>query len=450
MTASTPFDVHVTPAHRIARILDYVLMVGSCATLGFGPVAIGAVQPWSICVLEVTVSLLFLIWAARAVLGGTIRIVSNPLYIPTALFALLVTAQLAFHLSAYWHATWTRGLLCISYAGLLFLVSQVFRQQRSVSAFGYFCIGYGFLISLFAIVQQFTSNGKIYWVISNRNGGWIYGPYVNHAHYAGLMEMLVPFPLILAFVKREERSARAFFLFAAVVMASTIFLSESLGGMISFAAEVVAFALIMLRKKSFTNREIALLSVLCLCLAVWLAWLRPPGLVERLARLLNPIADAGATGRIAIVKDSLRMLRLRPFFGWGLGTFPEVYPSFRSFYTNLWVNEAHNDFVQTLVECGTTGFAIAAAFVILLYRGAACNLRRWRGDTRSGVILAASLGCLGLLIHGLVDFNLQIPANAAFFFALSGIVTACSDTPPVNREFADREGSRNGSRKNAR
>jgi O-antigen ligase len=333
-----------------------------------------------------------------------------------------------------------RGLLCASYAGILFLASQAFERRHSVAAFGYFCVGYGFLISLFAIVQQFTSNGKIYWFIDNRKGGWFYGPYVNHAHYAGLMEMLVPFPLVLAVARHAERSARAFFLFVAVVMASTIFLSESLGGMIAFAIQVVALLLIMLRKKSFTRKEIMLLSALCACLVLWLIWLRPPGLADRLARLLNPIGDAGATGRLAIVKDSIRMLRLRPFLGWGLGTFPVTYPSFRSFYSNLWVNEAHNDFIQTLVECGITGFAIGTVFVILLYRGAVYNIRSWRGDTRSSVVFAASLGCLGLLIHGLVDFNLQIPANAAFFFALSGIVTSPIDTPKADQKFGRSRG----------
>jgi O-antigen ligase len=440
MTSSTTSAVHVAPVSRIARVLDYALIVGICALLGFGPLALGAVQAWSICVLEVGVAFLLLVWAAREMANGSFHIVPNPLYIPMALYAILVVAQLTFHLSAYWHATWTRGLLCAGYAGILFLTSQAFRRRHSVAAFGYFCIGYGFLISLFAIVQQFTSNGKIYWVISNRNGGWIYGPYVNHAHYAGLMEMLVPFPLVLAVAKQVERSARAFFLFVTVVMASTIFLSESLGGMIAFAAEVIVLSLIMLRKKSITRKEIVLLSVLCACLVLWLTWLRPPGLVDRLARLLNPIGDAGATGRFAIVKDSIRMLRLRPFLGWGLGTFPVIYPSFRSFYTNLWVNEAHNDFIQILVECGVVGFAIATVFVILLYRGAVNNLRRWHGDTRSSIVLAASLGCLGLLVHGLVDFNLQIPANAGFFFALSGIVTTRPDAPPASRKFGRSRG----------
>ena len=440
MTSPITSAVHVTPVSRIVQGLDYALIVGICAILGFAPLALGAVQPWSVCVLEVGVSFLLLIWAAREMANGAFRIVPNPLYIPMALFSILVMAQLTFHLSAYWHATWMRGLLCASYAGILFLTSQTFQQRHSIAAFGYFCVGYGFLMSSFAIVQQFTSNGKIYWAISNRNGGWIYGPYVNHAHYAGLMEMLVPFPLVLAIATQAERSARTFFLFTTVVMASTIFLSESLGGIIAFVAQVVVLSLVMLRKKSFASKEIVLLSVLCTCLALWLIWLRPPGLTDRFARLLNPIGDAGATGRLTIVKDSMRMLRLRPFLGWGLGNFPVIYPSFRSFYTNLWVNEAHNDFIQTLVECGIAGFAIAAAFVILLYRSAVYNLRRWRSDTRSGVVLAASLGCLGLLVHGLVDFNLQIPANAAFFFALSGIVTTRIDTPKADREFGRSRG----------
>src|SRR6185312_448684 len=67
--------------------------------------------------------------------------------------------------------------------------------------------------------------------------------------------------------------------------------------------------------------------------------------------------------RLAIVKDSWKMLIERPVMGWGLGNFPEVYPQYRSFYTNLFVNQAHNDYVQLLVEMGTVGFAIMLWFL---------------------------------------------------------------------------------------
>jgi O-antigen ligase len=383
----------------------------------------------------VATALLIVIWSARELSNGSFDILPNPLYIPMVLFAGVVLVQLASHLSAYWYATWSKGLLWASYAGLFFVVTQVFSKPFRISIFGFFCAGYGFLLALFAIVQQFTSNGKIYWVISNRHGGWIYGPYVNHAHYAGLMEMLIPFPVVFAIAGRGGKPGRAFFLFVAIVMCSTIFLSQSLGGMIALAAELGVLSLILFRQRRSAKREILVVVALCIALVVWLVWLHPPGLVERLARLLNPIADAGATGRVAIVKDSLRMLRERPILGWGLGTFSIVYPSFRSFYTNLWVNEAHNDFVQTLVETGIVGFTFATAFLTLMCREGIRNIRHWRSDTRASVAVAAFLGCIGLMVHGFVDFNLQIPANASFFFALSALVTSRFDNAQSRREF---------------
>ena len=378
--------------------------------------------------LEVGTSLLIVVWAAREVASGGFQFVPNQLYIPMALFAIVVLIQISFHLTAYWYATWSKALLWTSYAGLFFLVSQTFYQKPWIYAFGFFCTGYGFLHSLFAIVQQFTSNGKIYWVVPNRHGGWVYGSYVNHAHYAGLMEMLVPFPFVLAIASRANRPARAFFLFAALVMSSTIFLSLSLGGMIAFAAELGVLLLILFRNRRSVYKEILLLALLA---SPWpRGWFGyPSGLVERLARLLNPITDAGATGRFTIVKDSLKMVRQRPVFGWGLGTFSDVYPSFRSFSTNLWVNEAHNDFIQTLVETGVAGFACAAAYLFLLCKAGIRNSKEWRSNQASAVRLAACIGCLGLLIHGLGDFNLQIPANAAMFFALSAIVTVFPAAP---------------------
>lgn len=421
----------------VGRILHVILAMGIFAILGFGPLAFGAVQPWSICVLEMGTSLLIVVWAAREVASGGFQFVPNQLYIPMALFAMVVLIQISFHLTAYWYATWSKALLWTSYAGLFFLVSQTFHQKPWIYAFGLFCTGYGFLFSLFAIVQQFTWNGKIYWLVPNRVGGWVYGSYVNHAHYAGLMEMLVPFPFLLAICSRTVRPARIFFLFAAVVMSSTIFLSLSLGGMIAFAAELGVLSLILFRNRRSVYQEVLLLGTACLALTVWLAWLHPAGLVERLARLLNPITDAGATGRFAIVKDSLRMVRQRPVFGWGLGTFSGVYPSFRSFFTNLWVNEAHNDFIQTLVETGLVGFACAAAYLLLLCKAGIRNSKDWRSDQASALRLAAFVGCLGLLIHGLGDFNLQIPANAAIFFALSGIVTTVSGRSEMDRKSGE-------------
>jgi O-antigen ligase len=412
------------PPSRIHQILNWALVIGICLVLGFGPLAFGAVQPWSVCVLEMAVSLLVVIWVARETASGGFRIINNQLYIPMALFAGVVLIQISFHLTAYWYITWTKGLLWASYAGLFFLASEVFHERQLLFVFGFFCAGYGFLLALFAIIQEFTSNGKIYWVVSPRNGGWIYGSYVNHANYAGLMEMLIPFALVFTLTNWTGRAGRVFFLFTAVIMSSTIFLALSLGGMIAFSAELAVLSWVLFRGSRSAYGEISIVALLCIALILWLVWLRPAGLMDRLASLLNPTSDAGVTNRVAIIRDSLRMLRDRPVLGWGLGTFPIVYPSYKSFFTNSWVNEAHNDFVQTLVETGIVGFTFAASFLVMLWRKGIRNLKHWRSDIQSSMAFAAFLGCIGILVHGLFNFNLQIPANAAFFFILSVLVTS--------------------------
>ena len=118
------------------------------------------------------------------------------------------------------------------------------------------------------------------------------------------------------------------------------------------------------------------------------------------------------------------MFSHRPIVGWGLGTFPIVYPGYRTFYTNLFVNEAHNDYAQTLVETGLLGFGLMLWFLVRLYQYGLPTSRRWELKWDGAVSLAALLGCTGILFHSFVDFNLQIPANAAFFYVLCGLATS--------------------------
>lgn len=210
--------------------------------------------------------------------------------------------------------------------------------------------------------------------------------------------------------------------FAALIMASTIFLSQSLGGIVAFGGEILILAALLARGRR-SRHGLVWLALLGVFLAVWLTVLRPVGLVERLTSLKNPMDKADAGVRAVIVKDSFRMVRQRPLLGWGLGTFATVYPSFRSFYSELEVNEEHNDFMQLLVETGVAGFALMVLFLVLLYRTGMRSIAHWRRDPRASMTMAALIGCTGLLIHSLSDFNLQIPANAALFFALTALAT---------------------------
>jgi O-antigen ligase len=157
----------------------------------------------------------------------------------------------------------------------------------------------------------------------------------------------------------------------------------------------------------------------------FLIWLGGNELTRRLVSIQSETRQELTGGvRFTIDRDCLRMLRQKPFLGWGLGTFPVVYPQFRTFYTSFFVNQAHNDYLQLLVEAGIAGFGIAVWFLVLTFRGARAKLQNWTETVNGTLTVAALLGCIGILVHSFLDFNLQIPANAALFYALCAIAAA--------------------------
>jgi hypothetical protein len=62
-----------------------------------------------------------------------------------------------------------------------------------------------------------------------------------------------------------------------------------------------------------------------------------------------------------------------------------------------------------------------------MYRHARRKTAKWPSEVTGATTLACSLGIIGILLHSLVDFNLQIPANAALFFVFCSIAAA----PPL-------------------
>jgi O-antigen ligase len=207
---------------------------------------------------------------------------------------------------------------------------------------------------------------------------------------------------------------------AGVLLAATIFLSGSRGGMLALIAEMVFFAGLFLLRRNWRTAWPAL--AICLAIAAFVFWIDDGRVLKQLDSLKNPLTNTAVLSRLDIVKDMPRMLRDRPVAGWGLGLFPIVYPRYRSFSTDLVVNQAHNDYAQVLVETGIIGFMCVLWFIVNLYR---TGVRSFKTHSRlaATTALAPLAGCTGILVHSLSDFNLHIPANAALFFVLCGIAT---------------------------
>jgi len=421
-----PYRPGILVKQKDLSATDSFVFYGVFALLLLGPLAFGAVEPWAIFSLEAGAVVLFIVWTASRFLSNELPISWSPLFAPMLLFAALVLFQIATRNSAYRYATFSSGLLYGAYGLLCFLTVQCLRRTSQVKILAISFSAYGMAVATFSLFHGLASNGRLYWLRTPPHWSWIYGPYINHNHYAGLMEMLVPIPLVFSLSIYARGGLRKAAVVASAVMATTIFLCGSRGGVVAFMCELILLVCILIwqrssKRSSLSNRlTLALFAILLLSLSGWIGGYATIG---RLINVESTRHEITGSLRLAIDRDLLKMFPHRPFLGWGLGTFEYVYPQFRSFYTSYYIDEAHNDYLQLLIELGAAGFITMIWFLWLVFRIGSKKLRNWPADINGAVALAALLGVTGILVHSLVDFNLQVPANAALFYVLCTIAT---------------------------
>ena len=140
-------------------------------------------------------------------------------------FGVIVVAQIVFHHTVYRYDSLTALSLYIAYGFLMFTVVQTFGSAET-KYFGNILALLVPLYSLFAVLQSVTSSGgAIYWR-ATLGTNTSFGSYVNHNHYAGLIELLLPFGLVIIFTSGRPGGVLVLQIFGAIMMAASVFLIE--------------------------------------------------------------------------------------------------------------------------------------------------------------------------------------------------------------------------------
>jgi O-antigen ligase len=396
------------------------LRVGICALIVFGVAAHGGVEDWARAVLETGAGLLFLAWSLWIYFDREQHPVFSPLLPPLAALLLIVMGQLFFRRTASPYNTRMELLLLLADLIVLFLAVQAFRTLEDWRGFVWFGMIFGFLVSLFAILQHLTSNGKLYWFREIRSGGIPFGPYVNRNHFAGFAELVLPLaliPLVLGRVRRERWPVVGLF---AVLPIGALLFSASRGGIVSFAAELGVLALVMILRRTMAKQMFAGIAILLVALLL-VSWLGVGQILQRLSSV--QLLEVTGGKRASMRGDTWRIFLDHPFLGTGLGTIQIVYPPYETLYDAKIVNHAHNDYLEALAETGIAGGACCAWFIAVLFTESMKRMRRLNNSFAGALQLSGLLACSGFLVHGLVDFNLHIPANAMLFFLMAHLAT---------------------------
>ncbi len=378
---------------------------------------------------------------ARLLLALHALVLLQLLPLPPAVLRMVSPGSFAFYdrLSLVPLAAWrpvsvnpadtARGLCFL--AGMSLLYVAVFREFADDRWRRRLCaavVAAGAVLAVVGLLQAASlAPTRIYGLWRPRWDWGVFGPYVSKNHYAGYMVMAVPLALAFAaealFALRAEWRARrvgwmalggaagnAFVRRAALalLLAVGLLAAQSRGGLAAFAVGALALPLALRQRRAASGVVLAVV-------VAAVAWMAQGGMLQGVE------ARGLSSNRLALWADAGRMARDFPAFGAGFNAFGSAYVPYQRVEAYEWYGEAHNEYLQALLDLGLVGAVLVAALLVVLFRRA---LRA----ARLGPLDAGRLaGLLALAAHNLVEFNWQIPANAATFVALAALAARRGD-----------------------
>jgi O-antigen ligase len=301
------------------------------------------------------------------------------------------------------------------------------RSGKTIQQWGLLVLILALGLSALAIAQVITTgHGWIYWYIRTPHGP--FGPYVSANDYCGLLEMLIPVAAGYVLSGSSRRVPAVLLWIAVGVALASVAMSGSRGGAVVTLIEVLLFAYIAIRHQSRRHWGLGLPVILGLILisAGAFAWVaNGQRETDRALSVFqtNKSLQVKMGDRLWVAKDTLRMALHHPWLGVGVGGFETAFPPYMSHVSDIHWTHAHDDFAEGLSETGLPGAVLLVWGMVLFISLGYFHIReRLRADW-GWIPVGALVGATGLLCHSLVDFNLRIPANAAWFVVCLAVAT---------------------------
>jgi len=440
-----------TPARNSTRWLNPALAIALLAFLALVPIPLGANRPvfWSLSAL--------IVGAIGAVYAALMLWRNAPFRFPLASFPVLAALWLAFCLLAALHfllpvqTTFTAGNGVEIVSPTLSLAPGA--SLHSLVQFA----GYGlfFFLMLQAVSNRRRAVGvarALFWIIVAHAiyglvaltqlgdpllffDKWAYlgsatGTFVNRNSYATFLA----FGLVLgtalalraALVERGAAHARSEALLSllglAFVLAALLASQSRMGLAAGLAGSLLVLAGAIARQRAGRRVTAVLLAIVVMGLLALLATVFGAPTLERLGS-----AERDFDVRLDLYRQVIGMILERPVLGYGGGSFEIAFPLFHALPVSpdlLWLR-AHSTYLALWSDFGLVLGSIP--LVVMLGIALRC-LQMTLVRTKDWALPLAALGVmLTAGIHSLVDFSLEIQANAYVFAAILALGFAASN-----------------------
>jgi O-antigen ligase len=278
----------------------------------------------------------------------------------------------------------------------------------------------GMTLSIFLAAVQRAGGANSWAYLQTYHGIGGIGFFANKNHMGTLLLVGIPMASALVVSPRSERRTSTFArrgialsLIALVAVGIVLNGSRAAAGL----AVPVILASAMLFPQGLRWRKLLVgASAVALALAVVLVAQSP------IASGDSDSASGQEVQRLQIWTITARAAQDAAPVGTGLGTFEQIYRQYEDpdSVTTHYVNHAHNDYLEILLEAGVPGLLLMGLF---LAWWVVATVRIWRLKLASAFARAATIASGAILAHSFVDFPLRTAAISAIFAVCIALMT---------------------------
>lgn len=295
----------------------------------------------------------------------------------------------------------------------------------------------GSIVAFIGLIQSAVRAEELYGFWRDSKPGVTFAPLMNENHFAAWMAMVVSLAIgafagdvavalkdtapdwrnrVLWF-SSPRASGMILTAFAVAVMALSMVITISRGGLVGLLAIFLIGSTWMLRRQSGLRRAAGSVTLLVL-IVVAASWGRADRTLDQFVG-----ATENMGGRKEIWSDTWRIVRDYPLTGTGLNTYGIAMLHYQTapIATGA-VTEAHNDYLQLMAEGGLLlGVPILLAIGVFV-REVWRRFREGADDRETYWLRAGAVtGLCAVAVMALFDFALQMPGAAAMFVVLGAI-----------------------------
>ena len=452
---------------------DRFLFFAFIALFVWLPLPLGSNRVWSLSLAEIWIILITIAWLSLYMRGrvepGYVYQKAKPIifcFVFFVLWAGFQTIPLPFEVvnflspgSAQIHAL-TEGteqfvslsvnsatsaataLESLSYFLLFLLTLLLVNTIQRIKMFIVTVIISGLFQSVYGSLMTLSGIEYTFFIPKEASMGAATGTFINRNHLAGYLEMALALGigLMIANMSRDNSaswrdwfrrllvtllSQKARIRLALAIMVIALVLTGSRMGNTAFFVSLAItgvigmFGLLHLARQGSVSVN-AMRPVLILFASLIIIDIFIVGAWFGIDKVKDRIQQTSFASEIRDEVDIYTVDHLNAFWltGSGGGTFAEVFPQFKSEVFPGFIDHAHNDYLEFASEFGAIGIILLAIVVIWSFANAILAQFTRRSSMMRGIGFSSTMGVLAIMIHSTVDFNLQIPANAALFVVL--------------------------------